>query len=64
MKKDTLEIIKGKAEFAKNIPTAVIEYNFEKLPRHKEVKNDSFFGVKARFNSDVNKDTAQVVYTM
>ena len=62
MKKTTLEIIKEKVAIGQNIPTAVIEYNLEELP--KEVQKDSFFGVKARFNSDLPKETVNLIYTM
>jgi len=63
MKKEIIDIIKQKVAAGKNIQTAVIEYNFE-LPVNKDIKKDSFYGVKARFNDNVAKDTAQLIYTM
>ena len=62
MKKEIIEIIKEKVNAGKAIATAVIEYNFE-LPKDKDIKKDSFYGVKARFNPDMPEDTANLTYT-
>ena len=64
MKKTNLEIIELKVASAKTIASARIEYNFVELPKHKEIKEDSFFGVKAIRNNSMPKDTANVIYTM
>jgi len=63
MKREIIDIINERVQFGKDIPTAVIEYNF-KLPKDKEITKDSFFGVKAKFNPDAPQDTAQLTYTM
>lgn len=54
--------IKEAVEQSKIYPDPTIEYNFDKLPKHKEVKKDSFFGVRAVYNDKVKKDTAKVVF--
>jgi len=64
MKRPNIDIIKEKANAAQGIPTARIEYNFNELPKHKEIKEDSFFGIKAILNNSMPKDTANVIYTM
>lgn len=49
-------------EESKKFPNPTIEYNFE-LPEDKNVKPDSFFGVKAVFNKNIPKATGyQVIY--
>lgn len=63
MKKEIIDIIKERVATAKGIPTAKIEYNFE-LPKDKDIKKDSFYGVPAVFNKRTKKDTAVVIYTM
>ena len=64
MKKTNLELIQEKAEMGRNIPTALLQYNFDELPEHEEVKEDSFFGVRAKFNPSMPKDTVNLTYTM
>ena len=56
----TLEIIKRLVEESKDFPNPTIEYGFE-LPQHKDIKADSFFGVKARYNP--NTKEANIIYT-
>ena len=57
-----LERIQQLAEKAKEIPNAVIEYNME-LPKDKNIKPDSFYGVKAVFNKNVPKSVGcNIIY--
>lgn len=64
MKKTNLELIQEKVEMGRNIPTALIQYNFKELPKHKEVKDDKFFGVNAKLNLNMKEDTINLTYTM
>jgi len=58
-----LERIQQVVEDSKKFPKAHIEYSGE-LPVHPEVTKDSFFGVKAVYNSKVPKLTGcSVVFT-
>ena len=59
MKKELIDIIKNAVAHCDGIPSAVIEYNFE-LPKHKDIKKDSFFGVKAKFEKNVKVGSVQV----
>jgi len=63
MKKETLDIIMQKVEASKAIPGATLEYNVE-LPEHKDIKKDSFFGIKAIFNPMMEKGTVNSIYKM
>ena len=63
MKKEILGEIQKKVAVGGNIPTAVIEYNFE-LPKDMNIKKDSFYGVKARFNPKVKEGECNLIYTM
>jgi len=57
-----MEMIMKAVEESKKFPNPTIEYNFE-LPEDKNVKPDSFFGVKAVFNKNIPKATGyQVIY--
>lgn len=51
--------IKQLVEKSKGIPNAWIEYNGD-LPEG--VSKDNFFGVKAEFNKNVNKDNVNLTY--
>lgn len=62
MQKSNIEKIQDIVEHAKGIKTAMLEYNFEELPRHKEINNDSFYGVPAKFNKDVSKESVVLTY--
>ena len=64
MKKTNLEIIQERVAQAQGIRTAVIEYNFDKLPKDDEITKRSFFGVEAKENKDVPLNTANLTYTM
>jgi len=59
-----LEKIRIAVEQSKAFPNPTIEYNFEELPKHKEVKKDSFFGVRAVYNKMVEKNTAKVIFKL
>lgn len=60
MKISSQDKIKRLVEEAKDFPNAVIEYSFE-LPKMKGVKKDSFMGVKAKYNSNVNPNTGAMI---
>jgi hypothetical protein len=62
MRIEIIDKIKQAASQGKEIETSVIEYNCE-LPKHKDIKKDSFFGVKAKFNPLV-KNEIQLTYKM
>jgi len=64
MKKTNLEIIQERSAQAQGIRTAVIEYNFDELPKHKEITKTSFFGVDARHEEGLTINTANLTYTM
>ena len=53
MKETTLEEIKKVVEESKRFPNSTIEYSCE-LPKHKQIKPDSFFGVPAVYNERTN----------
>jgi hypothetical protein len=54
MKQTTIEKIKEAVIKSKEFPNAIIEYNFEELPKDKEIKVDNFYGVKAVFNKNIS----------
>ena len=54
MKESTLDTIKQLVEESKGFQDPTIEYSFE-LPKDRNIKADSFFGVKARYNKDTKK---------
>jgi len=58
---DKLKLIQKTVERAKSLPNATIDYNFSELPRHKEIKNESFFGVKAEYNPKRQINTLNVI---
>jgi len=60
----TIEIINSRVEHARTIPGAVIEYNFDELPKDKNIKKDSFYGIPAKFNERTPKGNAMVTYKM
>lgn len=64
MKKTNLEKIKEIAQQAQGIKTAVIMYNFDELPEHKEIKKDSFFGVTAKYLEECPANSVRLTYTM
>jgi len=64
MKKTNLEQINEKVELGKKIQNAVIEYNFDELPLDENIEKENFFGVKARINNSLPKNTCNLTYTM
>lgn len=58
---DKLKLIKQTVEKAKSLPNATITYNLGGLPYHKEVKEDSFFGVKASYDEKRQINTLNVI---
>jgi len=64
MKPNTLDLITQTVAKAKTYPNATIEYNFDELPDHPEIKPDSFFGVDAYMNDSRSKDTCNVLYKL
>ena len=57
---DILNTIREKVEEAKDLPNATIEYSFE-LPENRNIKEDSFYGVPAKFNKMVPNSAGCVV---
>lgn len=64
MQKTTLEKIQERVSQAQGIKTAVIEYNFKELPDDENITPTSFYGVPAKFLSEVAPETATLTYTM
>ena len=63
--KNNLETIKLTVDKIKDMPSnAFIEYNFEKLPEHEEVKEDNFFGFPAKFNPERTLNTVNIIYKL
>jgi hypothetical protein len=56
-----LDTIKMAVAQTSELPNATIEYNFE-LPKHKDIKADSFFGVKALYNPKVGEGKYNIIY--
>lgn len=53
--KTPLEKIKFAVEQTKDLPNAIIEYNFDELPKVGGIEPDSFFGIKAYPNKSISK---------
>ena len=62
MEKLNMKLIERLVDDSKNLPNPTIEYNFEELPKHKEIKADSFFGVKAVRREDLGLNKAGLIY--
>lgn len=45
----------------REIPDPTIEYNGD-LPEDERITPTSFYGVKAKFNKDVAKDTCNIIF--
>lgn len=61
MKSSTIELINSTVNQAKTFPNCTIQYNFDELPEVEGITPDSFFGIPARFNPDVNKATGCII---
>lgn len=59
---DKLALIKQTVEKVKSLPNGKIEYNLGELPKHPEVKVDSFFGIEAIYSKDRDLNTLNVIY--
>ena len=58
---DILNTIRQRAEESKDFPKATIEYSFEELPKVKGITPTSFYGVPAKFNKMVPKESGCVI---